>query len=245
MSNAPAQLTTDRLAAGDEADVAEIRPVRRRARQRRNRLALFAVAAAITAAIFWPRDFAVRQTGREVFYLDLPFERVSQILVLTEATDDILTLGEIGDLKEYTWVERPGVTELFGMLASDVDLHARAAMKVQTVDEEYVGSHLISLQQNIDIRKEELTSAIELEIGTERLKDYVNHTRFSPDGKRTQVETSVTLDILVTAPPVARPYAARRVRASAERKVASQVQAIRDVIEANKDKSLISLPFGG
>lgn len=248
MTNVEAHMTKERPSPSHPdsgSNVAETPAPGGGASQKRFRLAIAAaVVVVLAAAVLWPCEFPVRQTARELFYLDLPFEQVRRILVLTEATDDILTLGDTGDLKEYTWIERPSFLQLVSAVGSKLNLVAKATMKVQTVNEEYVGSHLITLNQNIDIRDDYLNSAIVLEKGTERLHGYQNITRFSRDGTRTKVETSVTLGILVTAPSLARGYACGRLRANAENKVASQVRAIRQVIEANKDKRLPSFPFG-
>jgi hypothetical protein len=206
---------------------------------------LAAMLTIVAAAVVWPRSLPVRQTARETFYLDLPFETVCRILLLSEATDDIVTLGGMGDLKEYELTQRPDWGQVIGLFASKRSLQAKATMQLQTVDEEYVGSHLITLKQDVDIHHDSLHSTIELEKGTDRLHDYENTTRFLPDGERTKVETAITLDILVTAPNFAHNYAVERVRANAERKVANQIGAIRQIIETNKDKPLISLPFGG
>jgi hypothetical protein len=208
-------------------------------------VAIAASLAAVTAVVAWPRSFPVRQTARETFYLDLPFDNVRKILVFSEATDDIVTLGGMGDLKEYTWVHRPDFAQIIGLFASKRGVQAQARMQLQTVDEEYVGSHLITLKQEVKVQSDSLHSTIQLEKSAERLHDYKNSTRFSPDGTRTKVETSITLEIVVTAPNFAHRYAAGRVLASAQRKVASQIAAIRQVIETNKEKSLMSLPFGG
>jgi hypothetical protein len=109
-------------------------------------------------------------------------------------------------------------------------------MKVQTSDEEYVGSHLITLHQDVDIEQDSLNSTVLLQQGSERLKDYENITRFGPEGQRTKVDASITLSILVRAPNFARQYAARRVRANATRKVEAQVAAIADVIQEHAQR---------
>jgi hypothetical protein len=196
--------------------------------------------AILAAVVLWPRDFLVRQTARETFYIDLPFETVRKILVRTRATEEIMAQGETGELKAFTWSQPPSIgLASFNLFDFEWNVQAKAALEVQTVDEEYVGSHLITLTQDVDIQRDYLNSAILLDQGSPRLRDYENITRFTPHGTQTKVETSLTLGILVTAPNFARGYAAGRVLANADRKVASQVKAIRNVVSAHKDKPLL------
>jgi hypothetical protein len=237
-------------------------------RRKRLKLALgiaVALFIALAGVVLWPQEHLVRRTARETFYIDMPFEEVRKILVRSEATDDILALGDMGELKEYTWTKRGlGLESLniFNPLATkpasseggfslagvnlfnpDWRIHAEAVMKVQTSDEEYVGSHLITLTQDVDIEQEFLESTILLAEGTERLRDYENRTRFSPDGERTKVETSLTLSILVSAPNFLREHANRRVQANAAGKLETQKAGIHHVIDENKGKPLPLIPL--
>jgi hypothetical protein len=201
--------------------------------------------AALAAVVAWPRDFLVRQTARETIYVELPFEDVRKILVRSEATDDIMAVGNSGELKEYTLTKRGLGLKTLNIFDPNWRVYAEAIMKVQTHDEEYVGSHLITLKQDVEIENDSLKSAIHLDEGTDRLRDYENITVFSPDGARTKIETSLTLSILVTAPGFARDVAAGRVYASAADKVQNQVAAILRVIEKRKDQPLPLFPILG
>lgn len=214
----------------------------------RNRLKLtigiaVVLSVALAAVVLWPRDFLILRTAEKTFYIDMPFEDVRKILVRTEATDQIMAQGDTGQLKEFEWTEPPAIgLASFNIFKPQWNIQATAMMKVQTSNEEYVGSHLITLKQDVDIQNDHLLSTVLLEEGSERLKEYKNITRFSPDGTRTKIDASLTLGILVTAPNFVRSHAEGRVLANAESKLASQEAAIQNVVEENKNRPLVLFP---
>ena len=126
---------------------------------------------------------------------------------------------------------------LLELLAGDPDwqLELIGDLKVRTLDD-YIGSHVVALDQHVQITPDLVDSQVVLDEGTERLKVYQMRTRFSrTDEDQTRVELSLEQEIVTDVPWFAHRIADRRVRASVEQTLENQAVAIRRVIEENKD----------
>jgi len=122
-------------------------------------IACVVVMLLFVAVLSWPKQYMASQTQTGITYIDMPFEQVRRILTRTEATPEILKHSKTGDLVEYTWLHR-GLGS--GTLSLELHFVAKAKLKVQTADEDYVGSHLIELQQDVEVKEDFVDSRVEL-----------------------------------------------------------------------------------
>lgn len=192
------------------------------------------------SALLLPGQYATQQTAQQSFTLDDDFTKVRKILVRTDAAKQIITMTGNSEFVEQKWTEASGglgsliPAALEGKLKWKLELHG--TLKVRTLGS-YVGQHVVTLSQVVDIEPDKLDSEVTLVKGSERLLNYEMSTVFSrtADGT-TRVEQSLTQKILTDAPWFAHLIADRRVHASAARALANQEEAIRKVIAENRDR---------
>ena len=199
---------------------------------------LVTLGVVLAASLLVGREYPSRQTARRSFVIDHDFTDVRKILVRNNATKQIVTMGGdseyIDDDMESVGLEsgRP----LDQLLNPDWQLHVNGTLRVRTKDE-YVGQHTIALAQDIEITSDYLHSQTHLKEPSGRLKEYDMKTHFdrAPETGKAKVTLELTQMILTDAPWFAHGIADRRVKASAERTLANQEEAIRKLIEDNID----------
>lgn len=210
-----------------------------------------AVPLAILAALFLSgfilgREYVSEQTAQRTFTIEDDFTKVRKIMVRTNASKEIVTMGGDSEFVEQKWSEAAvnaageniGESLLQTMLSNDPDwrVELTGTLKVRTLDE-YVGQNVITLDQEVVIVPDSIDSQVKLVKGSERLLGYEMTTRLSRDDDQTKVELELTQKIKTTAPWYAHGIADRRVRASAERALEHQETAMRKFIEENADKA--------
>ena len=200
----------------------------------KSRLAFVALLLLAVAGGYWlwPRAEVCAQSAQNSFVIDETFDRVRKILVRTKATEKIVALGEssefIGEQQQIDGI-------VFGNALS---LGVSGELKVRT-DDPYIGQHLITLDQDVELNFDRLVSNLTLSEGSDRLRGYDCRTEFLRDGDKTVVNCKLTLTIKTTAPKIAAGYANRRVKESAESALGTQERAIRQVVEDNRHKKWI------
>ena len=189
--------------------------------------------AAVAGYWLWPREELCAQIARNEFVIDEDFSKVRKILVRTKATEKIVALGESS---EFVGEQQ----QLEGIKFSDFKLSLGVAgeLKVRT-DDPYVGQHLITLDQDVELNLDRLVSQLSLAEGSDRLRGYDCRTEFGRDGEKTVVNCELKLTIKTTAPRIAVGYANRRVKESAQAALDTQERAIRKVVEDNRHKKWI------
>jgi hypothetical protein len=202
-------------------------------------LALLGVLALMIAgSLLFGREYATTQTARRTFTIDQDFTDVRKILVRTNASKQIVTMG--GDSEFISQDLMP--TEIGAgkiadeLLNPDWHIELRGTLHVRTKDP-YVGQFPLDLNQHVEIKPDFLHSEVHSEKPAGRLQHYDMKTSFDRDPKtgKAVVSLELTQEILTDAPWFAHGIADRRVRASAERTLANQENAIRKLIDENKD----------
>jgi len=200
------------------------------------------------AASGWilPREYPTEQTANLSFVLDENFTQIRKILVRSNATQNMVTMGGDSELLEQTWsngdVDAEGDTfgkkilQSFFSGNSDWKLKLNGILKVRTSDE-YIGEAVVTLHQEVEIKPDHLQSEVTLAEGSERLLGYTLSTRLARDGDQTTVQLQLTQEIKTDAPWFAHAIADRRVLASAEQTLSSQEQAMRQFLVENADKA--------
>jgi hypothetical protein len=213
------------------------------------------IVVGVLAAFVAPLAFSsyqTRQTATRRFTIEEDFTKVRKILVRTDGAKQIVTMAGDSEFVDQKWSAGGAELDSLKLLDPQWRLELHGTLRVRTKDE-YVGEHEIALDQQVEIEPDFLDSRVKMKEPSERLKDYAMHTRFDrAAGEQetndagaeqeeaaavTQVELQLSQEILTHAPWFAHGVADRRVKASAERALANQETAIRQLIEKNRDKN--------
>jgi hypothetical protein len=208
-------------------------------------LVVACVLALAASALLLPRGYATIQTVEKSFTIDTDFSMVRKILVRTDALKRIITMTGESEFVDQKWTAVGGGLESFNPLDLAWNLELRGTLRVRTLDP-YVGRDEVVLAQEVKIDPNQVHSDIALTQGSERLLDYEMTVWFfrEVESGQTRVQQRLKQEILTDAPWFAHWVADRRVRASAERALANQEQAIRSVIEDNRKARSLLLRAG-
>jgi len=204
------------------------------------------LVALVASGWVLPREYPTEQTVTRSFVLDENFTQIRKILVRSNATQSIATMGGDSELIEQTWRNADVAAEgdTFGkkILQSIFsgeprwNLKMSGILKIRTLDE-YIGEAIVTLHQEVEIWPDHLQSEVTLAEGSERLLGYALSTRLARDGDQTTVQLQLTQKIKTDAPWFAHGIADRRVHASAEQTLSGQEQAMRQFLAENTDKA--------
>lgn len=212
---------------------------------------LLIVLAVIVSGLIFRGEYTTEQTVRREFTIDMEFTKLRKIMVRTNASKEIVTMGGDSEFVSQKWTEAEIDTsgENFGQVLLNTVLSGspewgidlKGTLQVRTLDE-YIGKNVIDLAQEVQVRPDMIESQAKLVKGSEKLVGYELLTRFSRDedenGKdQSKVELELTQAIKTDAPWFAHSIADRRVRRSAARALENQERATRQLIEENADKA--------
>ena len=209
-------------------------------------LPLLLIAGLAASMLILPNKYPTLQSAQRSFVIEDDFTKVRKVLVRKDGAKQIITMGGGSEFVEQRWEEGTAATDsenlgealLKNVISSDPDweLELHGTLKVRTLDD-YVGKHVVTLDQDVVIVPDSLESVVHLREGTDRLLQYEMTTRFvrQPEEGNTLVELSLAQEILTDAPWFAHGIADRRVRASVEKTLTNQEAAIRQFIQDNID----------
>ena len=209
-------------------------------------LPLLLIAGLAVSVLVLPNEYPTLQSARRSFVIEEDFTKVRKVLVRKDGAKQIITMGGGSEFVEQRWEEGTAATDsenlgealLKNVISSEPDweLELHGTLKVRTLDD-YVGEHVVALDQDVVIVPDSLKSVVNLREGTDRLLQYEMTTRFErqPEEGNTRVELSLAQEILTEAPWFAHGIADRRVRASVEKTLTNQEAAIRRFIQDNID----------
>jgi len=212
---------------------------------------LLVVVAMVASGLIWRGEYPTEQTATRSFVIEQNFTKVRKIMVRTNAAKEIITMGGDSEFVEQQWddgsmnpgieMEKIGEGAILNTLLKggpDWELNLQGTLKVRTLDD-YVGQNVVTLEQEVEIVPDFLQSDTKLLEGSERLLGYDMTTRLEREGEQTRVELSLTHKIKTDAPWFAHGIADRRVKASAEQTLANQEDAMRKLIDENKDQDWV------
>jgi hypothetical protein len=211
----------------------------------------FGIPVAILVAVYisgliLDHQYTTEKTATRSFTIDDDFTKIRKIMVRTNASKEIVTMGGDSEFVSQQWSEAAvnaageniGTALLQTMLSGDPNwsLELKGTLQVRTLDP-YIGENLIKLDQTVEISPDKIDSQAKLVEGTERLLGYAMQTQLSRDGEKTAVELELTQKIKTQAPWYAHSIADRRVLASAKRALEHQESAMRRFLKENADKA--------
>lgn len=207
-------------------------------------LAFLVVAFAVSWVL--TGEYTTEQTAERSFVINEDFTKVRKIMVRTNATKQIITMGGTSEFVEQKWEEasvqspKGSVAEalLNAVLSPDPGwkLELKGDLKVRTLDD-YVGKEVVELKQHVEITPDLINSVSDMVKGSERLLGYKMTTRQEREGDHTRITLTLTQKIKTHAPWFAHGIADRRVYESAMKSVERQEAAMIKLIDENKDQS--------
>lgn len=194
------------------------------------------LAAVLGLSLVFRQAYPSRQTAVRSFLIEEDFTAVRKILVRNDSAKQIVTMGGGSEFVDSQWesvgldADRP----LEELIDPDWRINLHGTLRVRTTDP-YIGSHVIALDQEVEITPDYLHSGTHLTEPAERLQRYDMKTHFDRDESTGQarVTLELTQEIVTAAPFWAHGIADRRVRESAERTLTNQEEAIRRLIADN------------
>jgi hypothetical protein len=204
------------------------------------------LAVTVVSGLLLGGEYATEQTATREFTIEDDFTKVRKIMVRTNASKEIVTMGGDSEFVDQQWRggdvdpggENIGEALLSGVLSANPDwkIELDGTLQVRTLDD-YIGQNVVKLEQHVEIVPDSIESQVELLEGSERLLNYSMSTRLSRDGEQTKVELELTQEIKTEAPWFAHGIADRRVHESAARALKNQEAAMRRLIKENADKA--------
>ncbi len=207
-------------------------------------------AGTIVAGLIWRGEYPTEQTAERGFIIEEDFTKVRKIMVRTNAAKEIVTMGGGSEFVDQQWDDGSvaAAGEDFGkkLLRSffsgtpDWQLRLHGTLMVRTLDP-YIrngedGNSIVTLDQSVEIMPDHLQSDTKLIESSGRLLGYAMTTRLEREKEQTRVTLKLTQKINTDAPWFAHRIADRRVLASAGQTLANQEDAMRQLIEENRDK---------
>ncbi len=198
------------------------------------------VSVAIVTLVFLPIiPIEVTSSAEHTFELSEAMPRVRKILVRTNAVKKIVAMAN-AEFLDQKWlqmqfeIERP-------ILKRDWHLDGNGELNVRTNDN-YIGSHDMTLTQSVDITRERLFVTNKLAKAAGPIREYSSTLTLTGgvDGKAL-ITSHLSLTINTTASWLIQSIVRRKIRESAGNALRNQEQAIREVVKQHAD-DLIILP---
>jgi hypothetical protein len=215
-------------------------------------MAFGALAMAVVGGLIFRGEYETQQTATRTFTIDQDFTKVRKILVRFDGAKKLVEMG--GDTYlEQKWSDVDAKLGAENLLNPDWHLELDGVLKVQTHDA-YVGDQDLDLTQKVVITVDMLHSDVKMKEPAGRLHNYAlitNFDRQEPESAKppetggavelatagtTKVELKLTEKILTDPPWFAHGIADRRVKASVEKRLEHQEEAIRKFIADHIDE---------
>ena len=192
------------------------------------------IALPFIYGIVFPSKQLVKASSEREFIVDESFTDVRKILVRKDVAKDIIALGGDSEFVEQKWKAVGGDINPTSVFDLGWKLELHGTLKVRILDE-YIGKHVVPMDQKVVITVDLVDSRSVLEKGTDRLIAYDMVTRFSRTAEnKTKVELKLMQEINADAPWFASAIAKKIVLQSVEKSLLNQERGIRQVIEENK-----------
>jgi len=207
---------------------------------------LIILAIVVVLGLVSRGEYTTKQKATLSFTINDDFTNVRKIMVRTNAAKEIVTMGGDSEFVSQHWEDAAvdaagkniGQALLQTVLSADPEwkLVLDGTLQVRTLGN-YIGKNVIKLKQHVEIEPDEIDSEAKLVEGSDRLREYSMSTRLFREGEVTKVDLELEQEIKTDAPWFAHGIANRRVRESAQRALANQEKAMRQLIEENADKA--------
>ena len=198
--------------------------------------------AAIAFFVLPKEEISVNSSGKHEFTVDVTMERARKILVRTNAAKKIVAMAD-AELLDQEWSDLD-IDAKRPLLKRDWHVDGTGEMKVR-INNSYLGSHDVTLDQSLDIRAEKLQVSNKLNKPAGPIGEYSSELTLIPDDSgKARFETSLDLQINTTANFFTKSTVESEIQSAAQSALEKQEEAIRSVI-ADQDGKLLIVPKMG
>ena len=184
-------------------------------------------------------ELTVESTAQHEFTIDERMARVRKILVRTNAAKKIVAMAD-AELLDQKWLD---MEFDLGKKILDRDWHVDGDGQLEVVvNNSYLGEINLTLDQNVDIRRERLEVVSKLNESTGAITKYDSTVELSSDENgKAHFRTSLSLIVSTSANFFTRSVVKRNIEAAAANALESQEQAFRKVV-SDMEGELLILP---
>ena len=187
-------------------------------------------------------QISVESSGEHSFTVDVPMKRVRKILVRTNAAKKIIAMAD-AELLDQEWLKMD-IDAKRPLLKRDWHIDGTGKLVVK-INNSYLGSHDLTLNQSLDIRAEKLQVSNKLNEPSGPIEEYSSELTLVPDEDgNARFETSLELKINTTANFLTRSTVESEIKSAAPSALEKQEEAIRSVI-ADQDGKMFIVPEMG
>ena len=208
-------------------------------------VALAVLVGAVLAAWFLTEsELTVESTAEHEFTINERMPRVRKILVRTNAAKKIVAMAD-AELKDQKWLDMQ--FDLGGkILDRDWQVDGEGQLEV-VVNNSYLGEINLVLDQNIDIRREQMKVVSKLGNNSSgAITKYDSSVELTPaENGQANFQTSLSLVVSTKANFFTRSIVQKNIEVAAKDALENQEQAFREVVEAQKGKLIIVPEMSG
>lgn len=188
----------------------------------------FLVAAGSIIAFVPLRTIDVTSTASHDFTINKPMVDVRKILVRSNAVKRIVAMAD-AKLVDQRWLGMHFQLQ-HPILDPDFDLKGNGQLVVET-NNRYLGKYQITLDQNINITRYNLSVVSNLDQPVGPIRKYYSTLTLVPDEQgKARFESTLELEIKTTASWLISPFVKAGIRAAARDSLRNQEKALREVV---------------
>ena len=194
-------------------------------------------ALGLCAWLFTTSDLTVESSAQHEFTIDEGMPRVRKILVRTNAVKKIVAMAD-AKLLDQKWLDMN--FDLGGKIL-DRNWHVDGDGQLEVVvNNSYLGDVNMTLDQKVDIRRDQLESVSKLAKTSGAITKYDSRIELTPDSAgKAKFQTSLSLEVSTTANFFTRSLVEKNIRAAADDALKAQEKAFRQIVNDKKDELLI------
>ena len=185
---------------------------------------------------FTTSDLTVESSAQHEFTIDERMPRVRKILVRTNAVKKIVAMAD-ATLLDQKWQNMD--FEMGKLLDRDWHVDGNGKLDI-VVNNSYLGKIDLTLDQQVDIRPEQLESVSKLAKSSGSITQYDSKIELTPDSDgKAKFQTSLSLEVSTKANIFTRRLVEKNIRAAADSALKNQEKAFRKIVDDKKDDILI------
>ena len=182
-------------------------------------------------------DLTVESSAQHEFTIDERMPRVRKILVRTNAVKKIVAMAD-AKLMDQKWLDMQFDS---GGKLLDRNWHVEGNGELEVVvNNGYLGDVNLTLDQDVDIRREQLKSVSKLAKTSGAITKYNSGIELTPDSDgNAKFQTSLSLEVSTKANFFTRGIVEKNIRAAADNALKAQEQAFRQIVDEKEGEFLI------
>ena len=186
---------------------------------------------------FTTSDITVESSAQHEFTINESMPRVRKIIVRTNAVKKIVAMAD-AKLLDQKWLDM-NFDAGGKILDRDWNVDGSGQLEV-VVENAYLGDVNLTLDQNVDIRRDRLESVSKLAKSSGAITKYDSSIELTPDSDgKAKFQTALSLEISTKANFFTRSIVEKNIKAAADNALKDQEEAFRQIVDDKKGELLI------